>query len=234
MLVFNLWVDGPIAVEDAIQDCAEHLAAIDWGPPGPLGIWVTLGHLHAQAGRSAEAISWGRRAIAGMRKAGLRGELPEVRRRFAATLVLTGDDAGAEVELRAAHDLLTSIKPTDAVLSCIRAELAVLAYRRGELSEAEMLAAAARHAATNLEGELRWRVATALVEAGRGRGSLAVELAEESVALVAKTDWLDVHALALQTLGSVSGRRSALDQAFELYTRKGNASAAARLRRLDR
>ncbi len=233
MLVFNLWVDGPIAVEDAIQDCTDHLAALDWGPPGPLGIWVTLGHLHAQAGRSTEAISWGRRAIDGMREAGLRGELPEVRRRFAATLVLNGDDAGAEVELRAAHDLLTSIKPTDAVLSCIRAELAMLAHKRGELSEAETLAVAARHAATNLEGELRWRAAAALVEARRGRGSLAVELAEESVALAANTDWLDMHALALQTLGSVSGRASALDQALELYTHKGNEAAAAQLRRLE-
>ncbi|HXZ56412.1 MAG TPA: AfsR/SARP family transcriptional regulator [Gaiellaceae bacterium] len=233
MIAFNLWVDGPIAVEDAVQDCNEHLAALDWRPPGPLGLWVTLGHLHAQAGRSGEAISWGRRAIDAMREAGVRGEMPETRRRFAATLALNGDDVGAEVELRAAHDLLTSIDPADAVLSCIRAELAVLAYRRGELSEAETLAAAARHAATNLEGELRWRVPTALVEARCGRESLALELAEESVALAAKTDWLNMHALALETLGSVSGRRSAFDQALELYLRKGNLSAAAELRRLE-
>jgi DNA-binding SARP family transcriptional activator len=230
MIAFNLWVDGPIPVEDAIRDCTEHLAALDWWPPGPMGLWVTLGHLHAQAGHSAEAISWGRRAVDAIRATDLRGELPELRRRFAATLVLNGDDVGAEAELRMAHDLLTSIDPVDAVLSCIRAELAELAYRRGELSEAETLAAAARHAATNLEGELRWRVATALVEARRGRGSLAVELAEESVALATKTDWLNMHALALETLGTVSDRRSAFDEAIRLYLRKGNRAAAARLR----
>ena len=132
MLAFFLWVKGPIPVEDAIRGCAEHLAALEWGPPGPIGLWATLGYLHAQAGRAAEAASWGQRAVDSAREAGLRGELAEIRHRFAATLELNGDHARAEVELRSAHDLLASVAPVrpDPVLLEGRARAACVRARR--------------------------------------------------------------------------------------------------------
>ena len=148
MLAFSNWSRGPIAVEQALEGCIEHLVAFDWRPPGPLGLWSALGYLHAQAGHAVEALTWARRAVDATREGGIRGELGAMRRRMAATLVLTGDEAGAEVELRAAHELLASIAPTDPWLSRARAELALLVCRRGELREAEMLLAAARHATT--------------------------------------------------------------------------------------
>jgi len=212
----------------------EHLAAFDWGPPGPLGLWSTLGYLHAQAGNAVEALTWAQRAVDATREGGIRGELGAIRRRLAATLVLTGDEAGAEEELRAAHDLLASIAPTDPWLSRIRAELALLACRRGELREAELLLAAARHAATDdLESRALWFRAAALVEAENGRTELALERAEQAVRLVSATDWLDLRAETLETLALVGGPRSARDEALELATLRGNAVLAARIRRLQ-
>ena len=231
MLAFSNWSRGPVAVEQALEGCIEHLAAFDWGPPGPLGLWSTLGYLHAQAGNAVEALTWSQRAVDATREGGIRGELGAIRRRLAATLVLTGDEAGAEVELRAAHDLLASIAPTDPWLSRTRAELALLACRRGELREAEMLLAAARHPATNdLESRARWFLAAALVEAENGRTELALEHAEEAVRLVSATDWLDLRAETLEMLAHVGGPSSARDEAVQLAAVRGNVVVAARIR----
>jgi DNA-binding SARP family transcriptional activator len=235
MLAFVVWARGPIAVEDALDGCEDQLASFDWGPPGPIGLWSTLGHLHAQAGHANEALAWGRRAVEATREGGIRGELGAIRRRMALTLALVGDDAGAEVELQAAHDLWTSIAPTDPELVRARAELAILAYRRGELREADTLVAAARHTASgDLECQLRWRIAAALVEARQGRTELALELAEDAVRLASETDWLDLRAETLETLSLVGGPSSARDEALELATLRGNVVVAARLRELPR
>jgi hypothetical protein len=235
MLAIVIWSRGPIAVEDAIQGCEEQVASFDWGPPGPLGLWSTLGYLHAQAGHANEALAWGRRAVDATRESGIRGEIGAIRRRLALTLALVGDDAAAEVELRAAHDLWTSIAPTDPELVRARAELAVLACRRGELREADTLVAAARHAATSdLEGRLRWRIAAAHVEESHGRTDAALELAEEAVRLASETDWLDLHTETLETLALVGGPGSARDEALELAMLRGNVVAAARIRGLRR
>jgi DNA-binding SARP family transcriptional activator len=233
LLAFSNWSRGPIAVERALEGCTEHLAAFDWGPPGPLGLWWALGYLHAQAGHAVEALIWAQRAVDATRENGIRGELGEMRRRMAATLVLTGDKAGAEVELRAAHDLLASISPTDPWLSRARAELALLACRRGELREAEMLLAAAQHTATHdLESRARWLLAAALVEGENGRTELALGHADEAVRLVSETDWLDLRAETLETLALVGGPSSARDEALELATLRGNVVLAGRIRAL--
>jgi DNA-binding SARP family transcriptional activator len=233
MLAFSNWSRGSVAVEDALESCTEHLAAFDWGPPGPLGLWSTLGYLHAQAGHTVEALTWAQRAVDATREGGIRGELGAIRRRMAASLVLTGDEAGAEVELRAAHDLLASISPTDPWLSRARAELAFLACRRGELREAEVLLAAARHPATDdLESRALWLLAAALVDAENGRTELALERAEGAVRLVSETDWLDLRAETLETLALVGGPSSARDAALELATLRGNVVVVARIREL--
>ena len=44
MLAIANWSRGPISVEDALRGCQEQLASFDWGPPGPLGLWSTLGY----------------------------------------------------------------------------------------------------------------------------------------------------------------------------------------------
>jgi DNA-binding SARP family transcriptional activator len=231
MLAIAIWQRGPTNVDEALLGCEEQLASFDWGPPGPLGLWSTLGYLHAQAGHAVEAEAWGRRSVDGTREAGIRGELGGLRRRLGLTLALIGDYAAAEVELRAAHDLWTSIAPTDPELFRARAELATLAYQRGELDEAEALVAAARRSATDdLECRLRWRIAAAHVEAGRGRTEHAVGLAEEAVRLASDTDWLDIRAETLETLHTVGGPGSARDEALKLATLRGNAVAAARIR----
>lgn len=233
MLGIGIWFRGPTTVGEALQGCEEQLASLDWAKPGPLGLWSTLGYLHAQAGHASEAEAWGRRAVEGTREAGIRGELGGLRRRLALTLALIGDDAGAEVELRAAHDLWTSIAPTDPELSRARAELGMLAYRRGELDEAEALVAAARRSATDdLECRLRWRIAAAHIEAGHGRTEQAVGLAEEAVRLASATDWLDLRAEALETLALVGGPRSARNEGLELATLRGNVVLAVRIAEL--
>lgn len=231
MLALVIWARGPTAVEDAIQGCEEQLASLCWGQPGPLGLWSTLGYLHAQAGHTSEAEEWGRRSVDATRESGIRGELGPIRRRMALTLVLIGDDARAEVELRAAHDLWTSIAPTDPELFRARAELAMLAVRRGELGEAETLVNAARQAASDdLEYQLRWRITAARLHAELGQTEHALELAEEAAGLASKTDWLDLRAETLETLALVGGPQSARDEALDLATLRGNVVLAARIR----
>lgn len=231
MLAIGNWSRGPIPVEEALRACEEQIAALDWGSPGPLGIWATLGYLYAQAGHAADALAWARRAVDATRANGVRGELGSIRRRMAATLVLVGDDSGAENELRAAHDLWASIAPGHPELSRARSELAVLACRHHELREAEVLVAAARNTVgDDLESYLRWLNAAALVEARRGRTELALEFAEEAVRLASATDWLDIRAETLETLFGVGGPHSARDEALRLAMLRGNVVAAARTR----
>jgi hypothetical protein len=160
--------------------------------------------------------------------------MPRLCSRVLPRLILTGDNTQAETELRAAHDLWMSTQPNDPCLSRAKAELGLLAYRRGDLEEAEALAAAARHAATHdLESQLRWRIATSLIEARHGQSGSRTR-ARRGGHNVRVRDRLarPPGRGPRSALTRAGGPSAALHQALELSRRRGNLAAIERLRRL--
>jgi hypothetical protein len=118
--------------------------------------------------------------------------------------------------------------------------LAHALYDQGRFAEATASAKVcqATAVADDVLSQSLWRGVLAKVEARTGDASAALELAEKAVQLVAATDFLvdhadrlldiaEVHALADRPDAAVS----ALDQADDLYTRKGCAIGVAETRR---
>lgn len=91
----------------------------------------------------------------------------------------------------------------------------------------------------DLDPQVAWRRVQAKLVAQRGDFAQADRLAREAIALAARSDYLDLHARAIEDLVEVlrlAGRsREALDElgpAIGLHDQKGNVVAAARTRAL--
>jgi len=221
---------GPMPVVEALGRCEEHLAELEWGPPGPLGIWAALGLLHSQAGDADLGRDFAARAVEGARASGLRFELAWART-WLATTVEANDPDEAEEQLRRAHDLLAAQPEDPLALPYLRAELARHAIRRDALDDAASLLAAAK---TGIhkdypEDQSAFYRAAALLEGKRGNAERAAELAEYAVDFARQTDELDHIAAMLETVAEVAFRRDALAEARSLYEQRGNLSALARV-----
>ena len=221
---------GPMPVVEALGRCEDHLAALEWGPPGPLGIWVALGLLHSQAGDADLGRNFAARAVEGARASGVRYELAWARTWLAIT-VEANDPDEAEEQWRRAHDLFAAPEEDALALPSVRAELARHAVRREALDEAAGLLAAAQRGIREEypEEQFAFHRAAALLEAKRGNAARAVELAECAVDFARQTDELDNLAAMLETVAKVAFRRDALAEARSLYEQRGNASALARV-----
>ena len=86
--------------------------------------------------------------------------------------------------------------------------------------------------ATDVMPQVLWRRSLARTTARRGDTATAEELARSAVALAGKTDFLDLRASSLISLGEVlrdAGKdtesAASLDEAREVYARKGNLAA---------
>src|SRR6266545_3435120 len=92
---------GPMHVSDAIRRCDEILDSVEWGPPGPIGVYCSLGVLHAMRAEFGPARAYVRRAATACEEYGLvalrTGWVMEC---AAAVEELAGDLAVAESLLR--------------------------------------------------------------------------------------------------------------------------------------
>jgi tetratricopeptide (TPR) repeat protein len=154
--------------------------------------------------------------------------------------VLAGRPAEAERLLRVSVDLLER-RGDVGHLATVAPLLADALYRQGRAGEAmpltELVARTAL--ADDLDPQVAWRRVQAKVLALQGAFEDAESLAREAIELAAGTDFLDLHARAIEDLVEVmrlAGRsREALDElepAIRLHDQKGNTVGAARTRAL--
>jgi tetratricopeptide (TPR) repeat protein len=157
---------------------------------------------------------------------------------IAYALVISGEIGRAESVLRAGDERLVHVGETG-VRATVTAQLADVLARRGKFEEAlryidESKAIAAPD---DLDAQPRFRVALARVLLGQGDVIAADRIVREAIELLEPTDFIDLHADALDVLGDVLVRDRrveaaavALQGAVALHGQKGNVVSAARSR----
>ena len=154
--------------------------------------------------------------------------------------LLAGDPAAATKVLRESYDELEQMGER-AYLSSAAALLAHTLHAEGELDEAEAFSRIAEDATapSDVFSQVLWRAARAKIHARRGALPEAEALAREAVALVERTDLLNVQGDTFVALGeilSLSDRpaeaAAALEQAARRFERKGNTVSLERVRAL--
>jgi ATP/maltotriose-dependent transcriptional regulator MalT len=128
-------------------------------------------------------------------------------------------------------------------LSTSAALLAHALYAQNELDEAERFTRLSEDAAASEDvfSQVLWRAVRAKIRARRGELAEAEAMGREAVALVEKTDMLNTQGDTLADLAevlSLAGRPaeaiSVLEQAAEIFERKGNRISLERVRALAR
>jgi hypothetical protein len=167
-----------------------------------------------------------------------------LRRALASTAVysswveLLADDArAAELELRAAFDLLDGMGESYA-LSTVAALLGESLLRQDQVDEAASFSeiSEARAPEQDVISQVFWRGVRAKALARDGDRAAAESLARDAVERAAATDFIDLCGTALADLGQVLGCSGASDEAapvlgeaLELYRAKGNLASARRV-----
>jgi DNA-binding SARP family transcriptional activator len=155
---------------------------------------------------------------------------------------LAGDHAAAERLLREGVDVVGRFGTRGSWFSmAVREELAQVVYTLGRYDEADELSRESERLAQSddVQTQVLWRGVRAKVFARRGCAPEAERLAREAVALAAQTELPLVQAGALTDLAEVlelAGRplegASQLEDAREIYVRKGDRVSSERTRAL--
>ena len=161
----------------------------------------------------------------------------------AETLRLEGRPQDAERVLREMHELYEAMGET-AFNSTICSLLGHALCDQGRFDEAETFAARSRELASedDFASQGDWRLVQARVLSDRGSFDEALALADEAVAIMDATDYLDwqgggheVRGMVLEAAGRGDDARAVHEEALDRFERKGNVVAEARVRaRLDR
>jgi tetratricopeptide (TPR) repeat protein len=146
--------------------------------------------------------------------------------------------ADAATHLGTAYALLEAEKDRSFLADCSGWLACVLALR-GDAEGARRPAGVARRLANAADpsSDTIWRRAAALVAALDGhpeeairRSQEALDRVRETQILVARADTLEEAAIVRELLGNVAGARVALEEALELFERKGSVAGASRVR----
>lgn len=220
---------GPTPVTEAIGMCERHLGALEWGPPGPVGLWGSLGCLHAMNLDQAMGRRLALRAVDATRAASTPTTHCWALSVLAEIDELVGEIASARDRHRAIVEILDSVG-ADGALAYHSAELArMLAPDEPEEAEELVRRSRTRAAADDFVSQVAWRRALArLSNADEGR-ALAMEAAE----IATRTDFLDLRGRTLEDLAAHQRdepARRTLQRALRAFHRKGNRLAAARVR----
>jgi class 3 adenylate cyclase/tetratricopeptide (TPR) repeat protein len=237
-LLIGAWY-GPTPAEEGIRRCREILEQTSSRQVEAIAL-VEQGPLLAMSGRFAEARQLWREGVEMLEELGLPILVAGCSEERFDIELLAGDLAAAEAELRKACDVLQQLGEKG-FLSTRAACLAYVLCLQNRFDEAEPFVDLAIEAASADDlGTLVYAgIARAAVLAGRGAMDDAERHAREAVAIVARTDWLDLHAGAVTCLADVlraAGRTAEavapLQEAIALYEEKGNTVAGGRMRTL--
>jgi DNA-binding SARP family transcriptional activator len=231
---------GPMPVTEAIRVCEEILAQPGQQRRIIASALRALAGLKAMAGAFAEA----RELVAAQKEVlgelGLRVTAASAAETYGIVEMLAGDLAAAERELSSGYGILDEIGES-VNFPDLAAKLAEVLYAQGRDDEAFELSEVSRQATApdDLSAGVQWRAVQAKLLAKRGDAPAAEALAREAVALAGETDFLVLHADALMDLAEVlrlTGREGEsapfVEQALELYERKGHVVGVERARAL--
>jgi DNA-binding SARP family transcriptional activator len=231
---------GPMPVPEAIAVCEKILAQPGQQRRIVASALRALAGLKAMAGSFAEA----RELVASHREVlgelGLRVTAASAAETYGIVEMLAGDPAAAERELASGYQTLDEIGEI-ATFPDLAAKLADALYAQGRDDEAFEVSEVSRRATApdDLSAGVQWRAVQAKLLARRGDAAAAEELAREAVALAEETDFLVLHADALMDLAELlrladreGESQPFVEQALELYERKGHVVGASRARAL--
>jgi class 3 adenylate cyclase/tetratricopeptide (TPR) repeat protein len=229
---------GPTRVSDAIVRAEAILERTAGARVVQSTTLVCLAGLHAMLGRFdiARTVLADGRAIA--EELGFKVWLAGYSILAGEMELLADDPRASENELRRGFEALEAMGERG-VLSIVAAELARSLYVLGLDEEAERSTHVSeeRAGARDATAQISWRAVRALILARRGEVEAAEALAREAVALVERTDGLNLRGRTLVDLAEVlasAGRadeaRPFLEQALEAFEQKGNLVSAGKVR----
>jgi predicted ATPase/class 3 adenylate cyclase len=233
---------GPLPVEEGIARCRRfHDEAVD-DPVIQANSCVEQAALEAMRGEfevARELLARGRGALADL---GFTLLVAMSAQEAHYIEMLAGDPGAAAAILRETYAKLEPMGERG-YLSTSAALLGHALYAQNELDEAERFTRLSEDAAASEDvfSQVLWRAVRAKIRARRGELAEAEALARQAVALVEKTDMLNTQGDTLADLAEVlalAGRPteaiSTLEQAAELFERKGNRVSLERVRALAR
>jgi class 3 adenylate cyclase/tetratricopeptide (TPR) repeat protein len=222
---------GPAEATAALARCEAMLIRAGGNPLFEANVLASIAGLHGMLGDFDEARTAARRAETIYVDLGLRLALAGLTQVAGPIELLAGDSQAAETVIRRGYDILHEIGSTgdsDALL-------AEALYRQGRHEEA----AAITHDALQRTPDADVAPRVLLLGLGAKLAARSDEDARAAIELAATTDALNLQADAYANLAECLRQLSRMDDAIaatakavELYQRKGNRAAAARLQPL--
>jgi ATP/maltotriose-dependent transcriptional regulator MalT len=231
-------LQGPTFVKDALERCLGLVELVREDRRAESVVLGVVAVLHAMRGDRTDALEASARSRANLVDLGMSLSSISTVIETSRVLMLIGDPAGAELELRQAHDAVEQMGESY-LRSTLACYLAKALWVLGRRDEADHFASVAEEFADadDVDSQVIWRTIRARVLADAGQADSAVELAQGAVARAAGTDDIDLQGDALRALaevhaaiGNEEAREPALRQALDLYERKGDEAQAASIR----
>jgi predicted ATPase/DNA-binding SARP family transcriptional activator len=230
---------GPTPVAEAIRRCEQQLARPLQQRRVAAAAYRALAGLRAMQGRFDDARRMARQDRAILEDLGLKVWAAMAADTYGLVEILAGDADAAERELRAGYEALEEIGETS-VLANLAAMLAQVLYSHWRDDEALRFSEISEQATArdDLTAQVQWRAVRAKLLARTGESEESERLAREAVVLAAETpDFLLLRGDALLDLADVlaaTGQQAAavpaIENAIQLYERKGNVVSASAAR----
>ncbi len=221
------FVFGPMHAEEAIRRCEEILSDAKYDGTVRAGSLGVLGVLYAMRGRFTEAREHFARGIVILEELGVKLRVVTRQHFFADIELLADNPAAAERAMRWAYAREVEMGEKQDIPGTAR-RLADTLYRQGRYEEAAQWIELGGGGGKGIR---------ALLAARRGEFEEAERLARELVAMTARGQNLNARGTALMCLAevlSMAGRSGeaapALNEAIQLYARKGNLVSAQQAR----
>lgn len=216
---------GTTPVVAATAECEQHLNALEWGSPGPVGLWMALGVLHTQASRPDEGRRFLAQAGDALRPVGAASTLSAVEIFSAWAAIIAGDGPRAAAHARTALELIDSLGDAGSHGDAA-ALLARLEAQAGLVGEAERLLAGVPPALERQGGlflHVSVRRAEAAVARARDESRAAAQALCDACARAAAGEYLTLYAETLEDAGDY-------EDALAAFERKGDGVSSGRVR----
>jgi class 3 adenylate cyclase/tetratricopeptide (TPR) repeat protein len=231
-----LW--GPVPVAEGIRRCEDILERTTGDSLVQANCHIRLAGLEGMRGRFGDARARVAQARAILNEFGLTYFLAHSRDVAALVERLAGNPVGAEAELRASYEELRDTGERT-FLAENTAQLAQELYAQAKYEEAERFVRVSEDASSGRAQKAYWGPVRAKLLARRGDTEAAETLARESVAIWGERDVLLWHGYALidlaevlRLLGRAQEAMPVVEEAVELFERKGIIPAAETARAL--
>ena len=234
-LLLGATLFGPLHVTEGISRCEGILADGGFQKRVTASALRALAALKAMAGEFEESRALLRRFAAIVDDLGLRVTAASAAETYAVVELLAGEPRAAERELRLGYERLEQMGETSTSVN-LAALLAQALHAQGDDLEAVAVTEVAP-AEDDVSAQVHLRAARAKALASVGRIEEAEALGRDAVARASTTDFLVMCADALWDLAEVLRRAgrpaeaaALIEEAVELYERKGNVVSARRSR----